>query len=70
MSQVTGISSSSFLPRLAAFLAAGAVVVAHRVRGLVDRLTEAPEVDPTSQFTTREWADLPVYHPQCDENLP
>ena len=24
-------------------------------------------VDPTANFTAREWADLPTYHPASDE---
>lgn len=35
-------------------------------RGLADwsaELCAEPEVDPTAQFSSREWADLPTYHP-------
>lgn len=28
---------------------------------------EEPEADPTASLSTREWADLPVYHPPGDE---
>ncbi|WP_423068508.1 hypothetical protein [Devosia sp. CN2-171] len=27
---------------------------------------EAP-ADPTAQFTSRDWADLPTHHPEVDE---
>ncbi len=41
-----------------------------RVRqGLANWLAEVsavPQADPLAQFSTREWADLPVHHPASD----
>ncbi|WP_224704874.1 hypothetical protein [Devosia aquimaris] len=41
------------------------VLLYHLHRLLADWLRpEAPAQAP--QFSSRDWADLPVYHPQCD----
>lgn len=29
--------------------------------------SDEDHVDPTAQFTSREWADLPTYHPDLGE---
>jgi hypothetical protein len=40
--------------------------VKQRLAEWVAELCAAPEVDPTAQFSGRDWADLPTYHPSED----